>query len=123
MTHRQIAAELHIGTATAYRHVTRALAKVHEQTAEEATTLRALEASRLDELQFAIWERAIDGDGAAISKVLAIMERRAKLLGLDEPLRKETKVTAPDPQDAKFRRELLIKQVLGDAMSHVAESS
>jgi hypothetical protein len=77
---------------------------------------------RLDELQNAIWQRATDGEVRALDRVLHIMARRAKLLGLDAPQRQETKVKI-DPQDAKFRRELLIKQVLADAMSQQADGS
>jgi hypothetical protein len=40
---------------------------------------------RLDELQVAVWDRAINGDLPAAHCVLKIMDRRAKLLGLDKP--------------------------------------
>ena len=44
---------------------------------------------RLDEMQFAVWDRAINGDLPALSCVLKIMDRRAKLLGLDKPEKME----------------------------------
>jgi hypothetical protein len=40
---------------------------------------------RLDELQVAVWDRAINGDLPAAHCALKIMDRRAKLLGLDKP--------------------------------------
>lgn len=44
---------------------------------------RKLEADRLDALQAVRWKQAMEGSPAAIEDVLAIMRRRAQLLGLD----------------------------------------
>ena len=52
---------------------------------EPGEEMRRLEQARLDDLQTAVWERAINGDYAAIDRCLAIMERRARLMGLDAP--------------------------------------
>jgi hypothetical protein len=49
-----------------------------------AKELRDLEAARLDRLQEQPWLQAVQGNLAAIDRCLRIMERRAKLLGLDE---------------------------------------
>lgn len=50
---------------------------------EPAAEARQLEADRLDRLQLAIWAKAMNGDLRAVEHVLKIMERRARLLGLD----------------------------------------
>lgn len=50
---------------------------------EPARELRQLEATRLDELQYAVWNKALNGDLDAFDRVLKVMERRAKLFGLD----------------------------------------
>jgi len=52
---------------------------------EEANEIRRLESARLDALHAKLWSSAMDGDMTAIAGVLRIMERRAKLLGLDAP--------------------------------------
>jgi len=52
---------------------------------ESVDEARKLELMRLDELQFSLWDRAINGDLPAANCVLKIMDRRAKLLGLDKP--------------------------------------
>jgi hypothetical protein len=57
-----------------------ALANLPEQSLDH---IRALEAARLDAMQAALWPQAELGDIAAIDRVLAIMKRRAALLGLD----------------------------------------
>jgi hypothetical protein len=52
---------------------------------ESVDEARQLELMRLDEMMLALWDRAIGGDLPAASCVLKIMDRRAKLLGLDKP--------------------------------------
>ncbi|MEU8040910.1 hypothetical protein [Streptosporangium sp. NPDC049078] len=50
---------------------------------EPAAELRDLELDRLDRLQVAMWAQAMRGDVQAVDRVLRIMERRARLIGLD----------------------------------------
>jgi hypothetical protein len=62
---------------------------------EKADELRALENQRLDKLFFVAYRQAVkDGHLPAIDRALRIMERRARLLGLDRPVRAE--VTGAD---------------------------
>jgi hypothetical protein len=42
-----------------------------------------MELARLDALQLVAWRRAKEGDLSALDRILKIMERRAKYLGLD----------------------------------------
>lgn len=49
---------------------------------EEADELRTLELARLDALQSAVWADAMRGDPRATDRVLAVMDRRARYLGL-----------------------------------------
>jgi hypothetical protein len=65
----------------AYRLVKKALLKIIKEPANEVLTM---ELSRLDHLLFAVWDKASLGDPIAINSALKIMERRAKLLGLDK---------------------------------------
>jgi hypothetical protein len=122
LTHREIAARLGVAPATAYRRIRHGLDQINERNLEDAGTLRSLEMLRLDELQNAIWQRATDGEVRALDRILAIMTRRAKLLGLDAPQRQLTKVRI-DPQKSRFLRELLVKRVLADAMNREADGS
>lgn len=52
--------------------------------AEEADAIRTLELERLDAIMAPQMRLALAGDGFAVDRVLRIMERRARLLGLDE---------------------------------------
>jgi len=89
--YRQIADKLgYAGPSGAYSAVEAALAKTLQ---EPADALRKLELERLDTLWLALYPVMHSGDQGAIAHGIKIMERRAKLLGLDAP----TKVAPTDP--------------------------
>lgn len=80
-TFEQIATRLgYSDRSGAYRAVMVAL---KETTTEPNAEMRSLELSDLASLQDALWPSAIGGDQGAVDRVLKIMERRAKILGLD----------------------------------------
>jgi len=70
--------------ARAYEAVRAALQKTLRPPAEE---LRQLESERLDALLLALWSQARQGNLGAVDRVLRVMERRARLLGLDAPIK------------------------------------
>lgn len=79
----QIAAELGYSSRSgAWRAVQRALRKHREEVAGEYLTL---ELDRLDVLQAALWDAAMNGDPKAVEGVLKIIDRRCELLGLVPP--------------------------------------
>jgi hypothetical protein len=101
------------------------------QPAEDAAIMRRLELERLDELLRVAWiqvhmDHVLVQDGrvitvedsegvkkplidhagkmAALDRVIRIMERRAKLMGLDAPTRKVIEVYSDDALNAEIRR-------------------
>ncbi|MFI5831077.1 hypothetical protein ACIA6C_28150 [Streptomyces sp. NPDC051578] len=88
--------------ASACTDIKRALEKhvVEEGLAVEAW--RELELARLDVLQQAIWPEAMEGSPRAIETALKILDRRAKLLGLDSAVKLE--VLTIDALDAQIQR-------------------
>ena len=82
------------GPSGAHKAVMTALKKTLQEPADE---LRTMELERLDALHAALWPQAIAGKWLAVDRVLSVMERRAKLLGLDAP----TKVAPTDPTGTK----------------------
>lgn len=70
----------------AYRAVRAALKKTLQEPADE---LRAIEVERMDQMLAGLWPKATTGDTWAVDRVLKIMERRANLLGLDAPVKRE----------------------------------
>lgn len=77
----------------AFYALRRALKRTLQQPADE---LREMEADRLDRLQAAAWAKALQGDVRAIDTVLRIMDRRAKLMGLDAPGKMQVETTTYD---------------------------
>lgn len=76
----------------AQKQVTKCLVEITREPAQE---LRELELKRLDEMFIPAYSRAIEGGGPkAIQSCLHIMERRARLLGLDKP----TKIATTTPE-------------------------
>jgi hypothetical protein len=69
----------------AYRDVQDALGELKPLQDGKAERVRELELERWDRLILGLWPKARAGDEKAVRAVVAVMERRAKLLGLDAP--------------------------------------
>lgn len=98
----------------ASKDVRKELRKLETQTSEAAQEVRRLDAERLDFLLLQLWpsdDPEYPLTLGAVDRILKIMERRAKLLGLDAP----AKIAHTDPtgtrayNDTDFRRLLLAK--------------
>ena len=83
MNYTQIGKKLGCSRSTACRYVLSELENLADKCREEAAHVRDLELQRLDALYLKAWEAVEGGDLPAIDRCLRIMERRAKLLGLD----------------------------------------
>jgi len=89
MSYQAIADQMGVTKATAYNRCQRALAAIPAEAVDE---FRRIEGGRLDLLLEVAMERALSGEKNAlfaIDRVLAIQERRARLLGLDAPIKTE----------------------------------
>lgn len=88
LTFDVIAQEVGYSNASGAHHAyTRALKKT--LVSAGADEMRETELDRLDRLQRFAWPQASQGNLRAIETILRIMGRRAKLLGLDAPLKAE----------------------------------
>jgi len=83
----EIGAALGVAQSHAHRLVAEGMEDARAQVTTEATQLRAEELSRLDAMMQGLWPSARKGGVTAVDRVLKIMERRARLLGLDAPVR------------------------------------
>lgn len=92
LSYREIAQKTgYASAASARRAVLSLLRRVLREPAE---AVRDLELARLDKLLQSLWPRAVfDGDLGAVDRILAIMRRRAELLGLDAPRKTELSAT------------------------------
>lgn len=84
-SYRQIGKALGISHYQSHKDVQAELGKLAKLTQDEAETLRELELQRLDALTLALDSQVKDGYPPAVNSYLRVMERRAKLLGLDAP--------------------------------------
>ena len=108
----------------AYKAVLRVLDRWTRETGENVETVRSIELRRCDSMIVALWPAALRGDPQAIDRVIKIMDRRAKFLGLDAPTKQE--VSGPDGEpvrveDARTFLAEAIARVAADAQP-VAES-
>jgi hypothetical protein len=91
LTWQRISEETGYADATgAYAAYKRVIKRTQQQPADE---LREQEVDRIDRLQLALWPNAMKGSERAILTIVRLMERRAKLLGLDAPTRIQQDVT------------------------------
>jgi hypothetical protein len=67
-----------------YKTIRKAIERMVDEAVEQ---IRRIESLRLDEMLSAIYPAASAGDLVAIDRMLDIMRRRARLLGLDTPVR------------------------------------
>lgn len=107
-TYQQIADRLgYRGHTGARAAVEKALREAIREPSREVITLELL---RLDALQAALWPKALACDLAAVDRVLKVMERRARLLGLDVPVEQRVRVTS----ETDARIEQLVAELTGE---------
>lgn len=122
LTWQRIAEEVgyadHTGAYAAYK---RAIKRTQQQPADE---LREQELDRIDRLQLALWPKAMKGDNASVNTIVRLMERRARLLGLDTPIKIQQDVVNWDGNESIDRavRDLAALLTANDAIS-ISESS
>ncbi len=109
-TYQRIADQMGCSKQTAYARVQRALNAIPAEAAEE---YRKLEGERLDALLEVTLAKALDPSGKgflfAVDRAIALMDRRAKLFGLDAPIRQQVETITYDGatiegEVAKLRR-------------------
>lgn len=69
---------------------------------ENANNLRKIEIERLDQLLNAMWDKAMKGDGWAVDRCVKIMERKAKLTGIDAPIVTKVEVVPEETLDRQI---------------------
>jgi hypothetical protein len=83
LSHREIGNRLGFSEQRAFKICKDELERLNQVRTEAASELQRLELHRLDEMLKAVYQKARKGDVQALDRVLVVMERRAKLLGLD----------------------------------------
>lgn len=98
-SYRAIGEALGVSYETARRMVKAAMDQIP---VEQCDYMRKVDGERLDRLQRALWPKAISGNEKAAITVMRIMERRAKLFGLDAPVKIDATVTEVTQSDLEL---------------------
>ena len=88
-SYRAIAKDCGVNEATSYKDVQSALSSLDKVKKDTAEKMREMELVRLDHMTQRLAGDVNKGDTKAILAEVRIMERRAKLCGLDEPTKAE----------------------------------
>lgn len=88
-SYQSIGDALGVSRQAAHKAVGRALEKTAKEIEEGADKLRAIEIARLDRLYLRMSPLAESGSMGAVDRCLRIMERRARFLGLDAPVKQD----------------------------------
>jgi len=86
-TYNEIATQFEISPTRAYQMVREELEKLTAERTELREEVMQIEMERLDGLFSKAWEKAMAGDLRAIDACLKVMDRRAKMLGIDAPIK------------------------------------
>jgi len=92
---RAIAERLHVHQSTISRDLTALDAEWQREAADCIAREKALDLQRIERLIQALWPQAISGEAKTwhVDRLVALLDRKAKLLGLDAPVKREDKVT------------------------------
>ncbi len=120
-TYEQIAGRLgYKNRSSAQRAVLRVLGKLI--CTEDVESLRQLELERLDRLLLGIWSAAVRGNAKDIDRVLKILERRARILGIDAPERRELSGPGGGPIQHEHHTETELDREIGRLLGDMAHS-
>lgn len=97
---RAIADALDVTAPTVQRDIEAMLKQLNDEAIKETALLREMELQRLDDMWKSLHKQIDGGNFGAIDRALKIMERRAKLLGLDAPTQNKHEVEMPQAVQA-----------------------
>lgn len=92
-SYRRIGKALNVAGKTAFKDVKDSLVELRKEQDDLSEDVLVLELSRLDEILVPTLRQAISGKLEAVDRVLRIMDRRSRFLGIDAP----SKIAPTDP--------------------------
>jgi hypothetical protein len=92
LTYRQIGERMGVSESRAYQLVGKALAVYRIDGTQKAEQLRAVMTAQLESLVGGLWPQAKAGDVKAVSTLLGVFNRLARLHGLDAPAKVQAHV-------------------------------
>jgi len=104
----------HYSERHVYSDVQSVLQVMRDTVSESLLEVAVLESQRLDVMLNALWPQVESGSTKAIDTALHVMDRRAKLLGLDAAIRVDWRVELSGFLDAKVLTITEIRNTLGE---------
>lgn len=101
-TFEEIGEKLGISRQRAGQVVVEELTKLSSEIEAEARIAAVMESERLDNLTRILYPKATKGNLQAIDRLLKVMERRARLFGLDAPSRIDSRVLSGSLPDGEL---------------------
>ena len=95
-TYDEIGAKYGIRACSVKKTVDKEIAKIQDKLADKASALIAMELRRLDGLFEIMYNQGRQGDTQAVMACIRIMERRAKLCGIDKPEQRQVEHSGPE---------------------------
>ncbi len=89
LVYRDIAAKLGVDVRTAWADVNAELVALRDQAHQDAQDVRNLELERCDAMTQGLWAGVQSGNSKAVMAAVRVSERRARLIGLDAPEKRE----------------------------------
>ena len=118
-TYRQIADSMNLSLAGAEKAVKRGLKMI---VAEPAKDVLQIELDRLDGMWLGLWPRIQKGEPAAVSAGVRVIERRAKLLGLDKPTQINIRHVIDEVATEYGLEQSEAEQLFADVTQHLAKA-
>lgn len=85
----QVAALLGVDNSTICRDFAALDEEYRERARAETDLEKGIDLDRIEEMMIGLWPKASTGGYLSVDRVVALMERRAKLLGLDAPTKQQ----------------------------------
>src|SRR5262245_9869714 len=101
-TLREIADAVGISVPRVHGILKEEMERLAQAATEDAAAYRELTLARLEAPFAALWPQAQAGHVPSVNAAVSILDRQAKLLGLDAPARQETKLTVERMTDAEL---------------------
>lgn len=110
-----IATELNTSAQNVRNWISSELDRLHAMEISALDALRRLQLERVDAMLVGLWDKATAGDVKAVDAVLKLLERQAKLLGMDAPERVDVehymRQVADDVGLSEEDKELAVREV------------
>lgn len=114
-TYDAIGTELNTSAGTVRNWIASELDRLHAMEISALDALRRLQLERVDAMLVGLWDKATAGDVKAVDAVLKLLERQAKLLGMDAPERVDVehymRQVADDVGLSEEDKELAVREV------------